>query len=84
MEDFTAMQNNARPYIALIVHQWLQQFGVTTVTQPAYSTDVNLQNRLIFRKFETFRHGKASRGFTENANLVIEYLQYHHRLSFEE
>ena len=42
VEDLSVMHDNARPLIALIVKQWLQQTGVATVKQPVYSPDVNL------------------------------------------
>ena len=74
IENLSVMHDNARPHIALIVKQWLQQVGVATVKQPAYSPDVNLQDRYIFRNFETFRRGKPSKDATEIQNLVTQYL----------
>ena len=75
IENLSVMHDNARPHIALIVKQWLQQVGVATVKQPAYSPDVNLQDRYLFRNFETFRRGRPSTNAAEIQNLVTQYLQ---------
>jgi hypothetical protein len=40
-EDFTLMQDNARPHVAQCVTHFLHQVGIPTMNWPAFSPDLN-------------------------------------------
>lgn len=49
------MHDNARPHSAALTCQYLEDRGVRLLKQPAYSPDLNLMDRYIFRNFEANR-----------------------------
>lgn len=65
------MHDNARPHKAGVVEDFLDEMVVTKVRQPAYSPDVNLLDRYVFRNME---NGRRSRDF-DNVGEVREYVQ---------
>ncbi|KAL4494398.1 hypothetical protein ABPG72_019808 [Tetrahymena utriculariae] len=49
------MHDNARPHISLNTKQILEDQVCRIIKQPAYSPDLNLQDRFTFRNFEIYR-----------------------------
>lgn len=71
---FLIMHDNARPHVANSVSQWLDDLYVVKVKQPAYSPDLNLMDRYIFRNFTSFRRGKNVSSPEEVKHLISNYL----------
>ena len=55
--EMTIQHDNARPHVAQLVRNWLENHHVTLLKQPPYSPDTNLMDRYIFRNYECYRRG---------------------------
>ncbi len=71
--EMKIQHDNARPHVARIITQWFEERRITHVKQPAYSPDMNLLDRFIFRNLETCRNGRDF----QNSQEVSEYLNHY-------
>lgn len=68
------MHDNARPHRARVTEQFLDDSIVTKVRQPAYSPDLNLMDRYVFRNFENGRLRVDFESVNEIRNYLTQFL----------
>ena len=73
--NLTIMHDNARPHKARITEAFLQENSIGRIPQPAYSPDMNLLDRLIFRNMESERRDRIFNDICDAQQFVEHYLQ---------
>ena len=68
------MHDNARPHKAGIVEQFLDNRVVHKIRQPAYSPDLNMLDRYIFRNMESARRSTEFNTLPEMQAFVGNFL----------
>lgn len=68
------MHDNARPHVARMTVQFLDDNVVSRVRQPPYSPDLNLMDRYIFRNFENNRLGVDFANVNELRENLTQFL----------
>lgn len=52
---YVIIHDNARPHKSRLTATFLKNNNIKIINQPAYSPDINLLDRFIFRNFESAR-----------------------------
>jgi len=69
------MHDNARPHISHLTREFFNNNGLRLLPQAAYSPDLNLCDRYIFRNFENFRRSQDFRTISEVKSCLDHYAQ---------
>jgi hypothetical protein len=72
--EMILQHDNARPHVAHLVHDWLEQQHISLLKQAPYSPDTNLMDRFIFRNYESFRRDKNFNDSNAMRESVMEFL----------
>jgi len=75
IDRLSLMHDNARPHKSAVVENFLDQMVVTKVRQPAYSPDVNLLDRYVFRNLENARRSHDFETVVQVRDYVQNFLQ---------
>lgn len=67
------LHDNARPHVASITRQLLEEFGWTTVPHPPYSPDLAPSDYHLFRGLKTFLRDQRFRDFDHVENAIAEF-----------
>lgn len=70
----TIMHDNATPHTAVNTFNYIHERGINLIRQPAYSPDMNLCDRMIFRNMEVSRKGIVLHNRESVKNFLTEYL----------
>lgn len=73
--NLVIMHDNARPHKAQVTTTFLADNHIATVPQPAYSPDVNLLDRFIFRNMEVSRRNTSFPSVDAARRFVDNYLE---------
>lgn len=71
------MHDNARPHNAHLTRDYVAEKGLKLLPQPAYSPDVNLCDRYVFRNFESYRQKKDFQSRVEVEEAVQAFIAIH-------
>jgi hypothetical protein len=74
VNNLSWMHDNARPHVAIRTRNFLRNSGIPIVNQPAYSPDLNLLDRFVFRNYEQFRSNIVFNNAEEMKHSIFNYL----------
>ena len=68
------MHDNARPHVAGLVKNWIDNQAITLQRQAPYSPDTNLMDRYVFRNFESFRRFNDFENINQMKEAVMDFV----------
>ena len=79
MGNLKIMHDNARPHKATLTEVFLAEDGIDRLPHPAYSPDMNMLDRFLFRNIEAQRKDRVFADINDARMFVYDYLRNFNR-----